>query len=181
MPVLINSVTTNLLNSGDTSLSGMFTGLLAVALGGAALGGAALGGAALGAVSLGFFFFSGDFILLMDLVPHITSVCLPGLISSASVCFQCQLENEPLESKKSKKSKTDETKQHSLEDWGGSKHRNQCIGLFTADAMSQCIAEIKEVEGEAARTGNPPNSHGIKRHSTFTLLFFSSLDELLSL
>ena len=32
----------------------------------------------------------------------------------------------------------------------------KCIGLFTADAMSQCIAEIKEVEGEAARTGKPP-------------------------
>ena len=64
--------------------------------------------------------------------------------------------NEPLESEKGKKSETDETKRHSSEDRGGSTHWNQCIGLFTVDAMSQCIAEIKEVEGEAARTGNPP-------------------------
>ena len=43
-----------------------------------------------------------------------------------------------------------------MDDWGGSTHWNQRIGLFTVDAMSQCIAEIKEVEGEAARTGKPP-------------------------
>ena len=50
----------------------------------------------------------------------------------------------------------DETKWHSSDDQGGSTHRDQCIGLFMADTMTQCIAEIKEVEGEAAQTGKPP-------------------------
>ena len=62
----------------------------------------------------------------------------------------------PKKKKKGKKSEMDETKRHSSEDRGGSTHQDQCIGLFTADAMTQCIAEIKEVEGEAAQTGNPP-------------------------
>ena len=57
---------------------------------------------------------------------------------------------------KKKKGKKSETKRHSSEDRGGSSHRNEHIGLFTADVMTQCIAEIKEVEGEAARTGKPP-------------------------
>ena len=69
MPDLINSETTNLLSSGDISLIGMFRDLLTVALGAAA--GAAAGAVALGAVSLGFFFFSGDFILLVEVVPDI--------------------------------------------------------------------------------------------------------------
>ena len=68
----------------------------------------------------------------------------------------CPDDKKPQKKKKGKKSETDETKRHSLEDRGGSTHRNQRIGLFTADVMTQCIAEIKEVEGEAARTGNPP-------------------------
>ena len=68
----------------------------------------------------------------------------------------CPDDKKPKKKKKGKKSETDETKQHSSDDRGGSTHRDQHIGLFTADAMSQCIAEIKEVEGEAARTGNPP-------------------------
>ena len=62
----------------------------------------------------------------------------------------------PKKKKKGKKSNKDETKRHSLDDRGGSTHRDQRIGLFTADAMTQCIAEIKEVEGEAARTGKQP-------------------------
>ena len=61
-----------------------------------------------------------------------------------------------MESEKGKKSETDETKRHSSDDRGGSTHLNKHIGMFTADAMSQCIAEIKEVEAEAARTGKPP-------------------------
>ena len=44
----------------------------------------------------------------------------------------------------------------SLDDWGGSTHRDQRIGLFMADAMTQCIAKIKEGKGEAAQTGKPP-------------------------
>ena len=54
----------------------MFTGLLAVAL----------GGAALGAVSLGFFFFSGDFILLMYLVLHI-DFSLSSWIDLFGICL----------------------------------------------------------------------------------------------
>ena len=68
----------------------------------------------------------------------------------------CPDDKKPKKKKKGKKSETDETKRHSSEDRGGSTHQDQRIGLFTADAMSQCIAKIKEVEGEAARTGNPP-------------------------
>ena len=87
MPVLINSETTYLLNSGDTSLSGMFRGVLGLlGLLAVALGGAALGGAALGAVSLGFFFFSGDFILLMDLVLYI-DFSLSSRIDLFGICL----------------------------------------------------------------------------------------------
>ena len=43
-----------------------------------------------------------------------------------------------------------------MEDWGGSTDWNQQIRLFTVDAMSQCIAKIKEVEAEAAWTGTEP-------------------------
>ena len=68
----------------------------------------------------------------------------------------CPYDKKPPKKKKGKKSETDETKRHSSDNWGGSAHWNECIGLFTADAMSQCIAEIKEVEGEAAGTGKPP-------------------------
>ena len=57
-----------------------------------------------------------------------------------------------MESEKGKKSGKDETKLHSLEDWGGYTHRDQHIGLFTGDAMTQCLAKIKEVE--AAQTGS---------------------------
>ena len=46
----------------------------------------ALGGAALGAVLLGFFFFSGDFILLMDLVPHI-NFSLSSRIDLFGICL----------------------------------------------------------------------------------------------
>ena len=79
---MTNSETTNLLNSGDTSLSGMFSGVLGL-LGLLAV---ALGGAALGAVSLGFFFFLGDFILLMDLVPHI-DFSLSSRIDLFGICL----------------------------------------------------------------------------------------------
>ena len=68
----------------------------------------------------------------------------------------CPDDKTPKKKKKGKKSDKDETKQHSLDDWGGSTHQDQHIGLFTADAMTQCIAKIKEVEGEAAQTGKSP-------------------------
>ena len=96
-------------------------------------------------------------------------------ISSASVCFRCQLENELLESEKGKKSETDETKRHSSDDRGGSTHWNKRIGMFTADAMRQCIAEIKEVEAEAARIGNPPkfSRNQVTQYLCFTLFLLS--------
>ena len=84
LPDLINSVTTNLLNSGDTSLSGMFRGLLGLLA--VALGAAAAAAGALGAVSLGFFFFSGDFIFLMDLLPHI-DFSLSSRIDLFGICL----------------------------------------------------------------------------------------------
>ena len=68
----------------------------------------------------------------------------------------CPDDKKPQKKKKGKKSETDETKRHSSDDRGGSTHRNERIGLFTVDSMSQCITEIKEVEAEAARTGKPP-------------------------
>ena len=68
----------------------------------------------------------------------------------------CPDDKTPKKKKKGKKSETDETKRHSSDDRGGSTHRDQRIGLFTADSMTQCIAEIREVEAEAARTGKPP-------------------------
>ena len=68
----------------------------------------------------------------------------------------CSDDKKPKKKKKGKKSKTDETKRYSLEDQGGSTYQDQHIGLCTADAMTQCIAEIKEVKGEAAQTGKPP-------------------------
>ena len=67
----------------------------------------------------------------------------------------CLDDKTPKKKKKGKKSKMDETKRHSSGNWGGSTHWDQCIGLFMADSMTQCIAEIREVEAEAARTGKP--------------------------
>ena len=64
----------------------------------------------------------------------------------------CPDDKTPKKKKKGKKSDKDEAKWHSSDDRGGSTHQDQHIGLF----MTQCIAEIKEVEGEAARTGKPP-------------------------
>ena len=60
--------------------------------------------------------------------------------------------------KKYKKQKKD-TKRHSGEgDRGGSTHANQTIVNFTADVMTQCIAEINRVEAEAKRDGTTPLS-----------------------
>ena len=68
----------------------------------------------------------------------------------------CPDDKTPKKKKKGKKSNKDETKEHSSDNRGGSTHQDQCTGLFTADAMTQCIAKIKEVEGKAARTGKSP-------------------------
>ena len=39
---------------------------------------------------------------------------------------------------------------------GGSAHKDQSNGNFTADTMIQCINEIKQVEAEAAAKGQTP-------------------------
>ena len=39
---------------------------------------------------------------------------------------------------------------------GGSAHRDQSTGNFTADTMMQCINEIVQVEAEAAANNEPP-------------------------
>ena len=39
---------------------------------------------------------------------------------------------------------------------GGSTHRDQSTGNFTADTMMQCINEIVQVEAEAAANNEPP-------------------------
>ena len=39
---------------------------------------------------------------------------------------------------------------------GGSAHKDQSTGNFTADTMIQCINEIKQVEAEAAAKGQTP-------------------------
>ena len=88
----------------------MFRALLAVALEAAA-------GAVASRAVLGFFFYSGNFILLVEVV----SVCLPSVISLASVCFRYLSECHPSESEKGKKSRKDndqETKRHSSENRG---------------------------------------------------------------
>ena len=149
----------------------MLSGLLAVALG-AAVDDAV----ALGAVSLGFFFFSGDFILFVEVVPDI-DFSLSSRIDLFGICLLS------MESEKGKKSGKDETKRHSSENWGRSTYWDKHIGVFTADAMTKCIAEIREAEAEAAWTGTQPkmSRNQATQYCTFALLFFSSPDELLSL
>ena len=50
---------------------------------------------------------------------------------------------------------------------GGSAHKDQSTGNFTADAMAACIEEIKRVEAEAAAKGEQPK---FKRNSTYLYL-----------
>ena len=68
--------------------------------------------------------------------------------------------------KKKKSSETDkekdkdrstgkETKRNTSLD-GGSAHRDQSTGNFTANTMMQCINEIVQVEAEAAANNEPP-------------------------
>ena len=71
-------------------------------------------------------------------------------------------DKKPKKKKKGKKSRKDETKQNSLENRGGSIYWDQCIGLFMADTMTKCIAQISKVEAEAAWTGTQPKmSHNL--------------------
>ena len=47
---------------------------------------------------------------------------------------------------------------------GGSAHRDQSTGNFTANTMIQCINEIKQVEAEAAAKGEQPKT--ISKHDS---------------
>ena len=67
-----------------------------------------------------------------------------------------RMTRHPRKRKKARRAKQMQPSDTVRDDWGGSTHRDQRIGLFMADSMSQCIAEIREVEAEAARTGKPP-------------------------
>ena len=68
--------------------------------------------------------------------------------------------------KKKKSSKTDNEKdkdrstgketKRNTSPGGGSAHRDQSTGNFTADTMMQCINEIVQVEAEAAANIEPP-------------------------
>ena len=51
--------------------------------------------------------------------------------------------------------KETETKQNTSPG-GGSTHKDQSTGKFTAEMMIQCINEIKQVEAEAAAKGKTP-------------------------
>ena len=78
-------------------------------------------------------------------------------------------------------------------DHGGSTHAKQKIGLFKAEAMRKCIAEIHKVEADAKRHGIWPTSRNkickefglspsmvSKRISSDIPLSFFSLEEMSS-
>ena len=77
---------------------------------------------------------------------------------------------------KKKDTDTDQTKQNTMDHknkpttspGGGSAHKDQSTGNFTADAMAACIEEIKRVEVEAAAKGEQPK---FKRNSTYLYLY----------
>ena len=61
-----------------------------------------------------------------------------------------------------KRNTTDHKNKPTTSPGGGSAHKDQSTGNFTADAMAACIEEIKRVEAEAAAKGNSLNCLGIK-------------------
>ena len=77
--------------------------------------------------------------------------------------------------KKKKDTDTDQTKQNTTDQkkkpttspGGGSAHKDQSTGNFTADVMAACIEEIKRVEAESAAKGEQPK---FKRNSTYLYL-----------
>ena len=55
-----------------------------------------------------------------------------------------------------KRNTTDQKKKPTTSPGGGSAHKDQSTGNFTADVMAACIEEIKRVEAEAAAKGEQP-------------------------
>ena len=53
---------------------------------------------------------------------------------------------------------------------GGSAHKDQSTGNFTADTMMQCINEIVQVKAEAAANNEPPNYHKTRYARSMDLL-----------
>ena len=87
---------------------------------------------------------------------------------------------------KNKSTRKDKKNKQNTSPGGGSAHKDQSTGNFTATAMIECIAEIKKVEAEAAAKGAAPKlswnhickKYEFKQNSTFA---FSSPDKELSL
>ena len=57
---------------------------------------------------------------------------------------------------KTKRNSTDKKNKPTTSPGGGSAHRDQSTGNFTADVMQTCVDEIKRIEAEAAAKGEPP-------------------------
>ena len=55
-----------------------------------------------------------------------------------------------------KRNTTDQEKKPTTSPGGGSAHKDQSTGNFTADVMAACIEEIKRVEAEVAVKGEQP-------------------------
>ena len=66
-----------------------------------------------------------------------------------------------------KQNTTDQKKKPTTSPGGGSAHKDQSTGNFTADVMAACIEEIKRVEAEAAAKGEQPK---FKQNSTYLYL-----------
>ena len=66
-----------------------------------------------------------------------------------------------------KQNTMDQKKKQTTSPGGGSAHKDQSTGNFTADAMAACIEEIKRVEAEAAAKGEQPK---FKQNSTYLYL-----------
>ena len=92
---------------------------------------------------------------------------------------------------KTPKDRKKKPKPHSLGDCGGSTYAKQKIGLFQAEIMMKCIAEINKVEAKAKRHGTKPKSrnricrdYGLslspvsKRISSDITLSYVSLEEM---
>ena len=57
---------------------------------------------------------------------------------------------------KTKRNTTDKKNKPATSPGGGSAHKDQSTGNFTADVMQACVDEIKRVEAQAAAKGEEP-------------------------
>ena len=82
-------------------------------------------------------------------MPHV----IPPEILDASLVFE---KKKDTDMDQTKRNTTDQKKKPTTSPGGGSAHKDQSTGNFTADAMAACIEEIKRVEAEAAAKGEQP-------------------------